>query len=46
MRRFDARREVVKKLEEMGLFVEKKDNPMNIPVCLWVETVTRNSILG
>jgi len=33
MKRFHARVEVVKTLKEMGLFVETKDNPMQIPIC-------------
>ncbi|KAI9462013.1 tRNA synthetases class I-domain-containing protein [Lactarius psammicola] len=33
MKRFHARVEVVKKLKELGLFVETKDNPMQIPIC-------------
>ena len=33
MKRFHARVEVVKKLKELGLFIETKDNPMQIPIC-------------
>ena len=33
MRRFDARYEVTKKLEEAGLFVKKEDNAMKVPIC-------------
>ena len=33
MKRFHARVEVVKKLKELGLYVETKDNPMQIPIC-------------
>ncbi|TEB35463.1 valine-tRNA ligase [Coprinellus micaceus] len=33
MKRFHARNEVVKQLKELGLFVETKDNPMQIPIC-------------
>ncbi|KAF8130592.1 tRNA synthetases class I-domain-containing protein [Boletus edulis] len=33
MKRFHARREVVNALTEAGLFVETKDNPMQIPIC-------------
>ncbi|ODQ51028.1 hypothetical protein SAICODRAFT_60694 [Saitoella complicata NRRL Y-17804] len=33
MKRFHARKAVVEKLTERGLFVEVKDNPMSIPVC-------------
>ncbi|PPQ90494.1 hypothetical protein CVT25_014777 [Psilocybe cyanescens] len=33
MKRFHARVEVVKALKELGLFVEEKDNKMQIPVC-------------
>ena len=38
MKRFHARVEVVKALKEMGLFVETKDNPMQIPICRSVQT--------
>jgi valyl-tRNA synthetase len=34
MKRFHARNEVVKRLKDMGLYVETKDNPMQIPVCV------------
>lgn len=33
MKRFHARREVIKRLTDLGLFVETKDNPMQIPIC-------------
>lgn len=33
MKRFHARNEVVKALTAEGLFVETKDNPMQIPIC-------------
>lgn len=33
MKRFHARVEVVKLLKEKGLYVETKDNPMQIPLC-------------
>ncbi|KAG6331734.1 hypothetical protein ID866_7353 [Astraeus odoratus] len=33
MKRFHARKEVVRALEETGLFIETKDNPMQIPIC-------------
>ena len=33
MKRFHARVAVVKALQDRGLFVEQKDNPMQIPVC-------------
>ncbi|KAF8638127.1 hypothetical protein AX17_002426 [Amanita inopinata Kibby_2008] len=33
MKRFHARVEVVKRLKEKGLYVETKDNPMQIPLC-------------
>ena len=33
MKRFHARVEVVKKLKALGLYVETKDNPMQIPIC-------------
>jgi valyl-tRNA synthetase len=37
MKRFHARVEVVSLLKELGLFVEVKDNPMQIPICRWVD---------
>ncbi|KAF8211093.1 tRNA synthetases class I-domain-containing protein [Mycena galopus ATCC 62051] len=33
MKRFHARVAVVKKLKEAGLYIETKDNPMQIPIC-------------
>ncbi|KAG2100061.1 tRNA synthetases class I-domain-containing protein [Suillus cothurnatus] len=33
MKHFHARREVIKKLTDLGLFVETKDNAMQIPIC-------------
>ena len=39
MKRFHARVEVVKKLKELGLYIEAKDNPMQIPVCRCVHIV-------
>ena len=33
MKRFHARVAVVKALQDAGLFVEAKDNPMQIPIC-------------
>ena len=36
MPRFKARVEVVEALEAAGLFVERKDNPMQIPICRFV----------
>ncbi|KAK9458393.1 tRNA synthetases class I-domain-containing protein [Dipodascopsis uninucleata] len=33
MKRFDARKLVTEKLTELGLFVEKKDNEMTVPLC-------------
>ncbi|KAG6874009.1 hypothetical protein C0995_007966 [Termitomyces sp. Mi166 len=33
MKRFHARVEVVKLLKEKGLYIETKDNPMQIPIC-------------
>ncbi|KAF2498450.1 valyl-tRNA synthetase [Lophium mytilinum] len=32
-KRFDARYTVVEELTRLGLFVEKKDNPMKVPLC-------------
>ena len=31
--RFDARKAVQKRLEELGLYRETKDNPMVVPIC-------------
>jgi len=36
MKRFHARVEVVKRLKELGLWIEQKDNKMQIPICRWV----------
>ena len=33
VRRFHARNQVIKLLKERGLFIETKDNPMQIPLC-------------
>lgn len=33
MKRFHARVAVVKALQDAGLYIEQKDNPMQIPVC-------------
>lgn len=33
MKRFHARVAVVEALKEKGLFIEVKDNPMQIPIC-------------
>lgn len=33
MKRFDARKVVIKRLEDLGLLIEQKDNPMTIPRC-------------
>ena len=33
MKRFHARVAVVKALQEAGLYIETKDNPMQIPLC-------------
>ncbi|KDQ24550.1 hypothetical protein PLEOSDRAFT_1094347 [Pleurotus ostreatus PC15] len=33
MKRFHGRVEVVKALKELGLYIETKDNPMQIPLC-------------
>lgn len=37
MKRFHARNAVVKALEDAGLYIETKDNPMQIPVCRCAE---------
>ncbi|KAJ1979733.1 valine--tRNA ligase [Dimargaris verticillata] len=34
MKRFHARKAVVEALKKQGLFVEKRDNPMTVPVCV------------
>lgn len=33
MKRFHARVEVVKALKELGLYVDTKENKMQIPIC-------------
>ncbi|KAJ3557339.1 hypothetical protein NM688_g1525 [Phlebia brevispora] len=33
MKRFHARKAVVKALQDAGLYIETKDNPMQIPIC-------------
>lgn len=33
MKRFHARVAVVKALKDAGLYIETKDNPMQIPIC-------------
>lgn len=33
MKRFDARKEVLSSLKELGLYVETKNNPMVVPIC-------------
>ncbi|CAJ0937382.1 unnamed protein product, partial [Mesorhabditis belari] len=33
MKRFDCRKEVLDALEKLGLYREKKDNPMVVPIC-------------
>ena len=33
VKRFDARKIVIEKLKELGLYVETKDNPMSVPLC-------------
>jgi valyl-tRNA synthetase len=46
VKRFHARVKVVQALKEKGLYVETKDNPMNIPLCAYVGYFSsRNSIL-
>lgn len=36
MKRFHARVAVVKALQDAGLYIETKDNPMQIPICRYV----------
>lgn len=33
MKRFEARKEITKALQELGLYVETKSNPMVVPIC-------------
>lgn len=33
MKRFHCRAEITKKLESLGLYREKRDNPMVVPIC-------------
>lgn len=33
MKRFEARKEILKELKALGLYIETKDNPMVVPVC-------------
>ena len=33
MKRFDARKAILKSLQELGLYRETKDNPMVVPIC-------------
>jgi len=42
MKRFHARVKVVDALKELGLYVETKDNPMMIPVCRYVLTISKD----
>ena len=45
MKRFHARVEVVKRLKELGLYIETKDNPMPIPICRCVLHLCHGAIL-
>ncbi len=40
MKRFHARVAVVKALQDAGLYIETKDNPMQIPVCRCVHQLS------
>ena len=40
MKRFHARVAVVQALKDLGLYVETKDNPMQIPICRLVAGTT------
>ena len=40
MKRFHARVAVVQALKDLGLYVETKDNPMQIPICRLVAGIT------
>lgn len=33
MKRFEARKAILKSLKEKNLFIEIKDNPMVVPIC-------------
>ncbi len=35
MKRFHIRTKIIEALKEKGLYVETKDNAMQIPVCRW-----------
>lgn len=37
MKRFHARVAVVEALKKRGDYIETKDNPMNVPVCAYVD---------
>jgi valyl-tRNA synthetase len=44
IKRFHARVEVVKRLKELGLYIEAKDNPMQIPICAYVDNLLCGAI--
>ena len=37
MKRFSARRAIIDRLKEIGLYVEAKDNAMKVPICRYVD---------
>ena len=45
MKRFSARRAVIDKLKELGLYVDSKDNPMNVPICRYVSNLYVKSLI-
>lgn len=42
-RRFDVRWKVQEDLKSKGLFVDKKDNPMKVPLCEKTKDVVRHT---
>lgn len=44
MKRFHARLAVVKALKDAGLYIETKDNPMQLPICRYVAYSEMTSI--
>lgn len=46
MKRFHARVAVVQALKDLGLYVETKDNPMQIPICRYVELSKQSTALA
>jgi len=46
MKRFHARVAVVAALKELGLYIETKDNPMQIPICRCVVLTSLSTLLN